>query len=79
MEEIYYKNHFFKICYLRKELLFIFLVRASLRIETLYEKFMFFLDRCINNCDSKKIILFLRLNIKRKISYEKKCCSHYPS
>ena len=69
MEEIYYKNHFFKICYLRRVLLFIFLVRASLRIETLYEKFMFFLDRCINNCDVK-IILFL-IKYQKNISYEK--------
>lgn len=65
MEEIYYKNHFFKICYLRRVLLFIFLVRASLRIETFYEKFMFFLDRCINNCDSKNNFIF-------KIKYQKK-------
>lgn len=65
MEEIHYKTHLLKIGYFRRVLSFIFLLRASLRIETVYKKFMFFLDRGINNCDSKNNFIF-------KIKYQKK-------
>ena len=65
MKEIHYKTHLLKIGYLRRALSFIFLIKASLRIETLYKIFMFFLDRGINNYDSKN-------NLNFKIKYQKK-------
>jgi len=65
MEEIHYKTHLLKTGYLRRVLSSIFLIRASLRIETVYKKFMFFLDCGINNCNSKN-------NFNFKINYQKK-------
>ena len=65
MKEIHYKTRLLKIGYLRRALSFIFLIKASLRIETLYKIFMFFLDRGINNYDSKNNLIF-------KIKYQKK-------
>ena len=65
MKKIHYKTHPLKISYLRRALLFIFLIRASFKIEKVCKISMFFLDRYINNYYSKKNFIF-------KIKYQKK-------